>query len=85
MNSPLVLLIAVAAALIVFEVVTRNRRTNPRYYTLATHYAGGTYETAAYYGGRHICTAVHICAQASRAQALASAQQHVVAAYRLPC
>lgn len=85
MNSPLALLIAVAVALILFEVVTRNRRTNPRSYTLATHFTGGAYETAAYYGGRHICTAVHICGTASRAQALASAQQHVIAAYRLPC
>ena len=86
MNSPLILLIAVAAGLILFEIVTRtSRRSQPSRYTLATHYAAGTYETAAYYAGRHVCTAVHICGTASRAQALASARQHVLTAHRLPC
>lgn len=86
MNSPIILLIAVAAALILFEIVTRtSRRTMRARYTLATHYTGGAYQTAAYYGGQHICTAVHICGTASRTQALASAQQRVLSAHRLPC
>lgn len=79
MNSPLIALIAVAIALIAFELVTRRSRRNPAAYTLATTYTGGAFSTAAYYRGRHVCTAVHICSHSSRRLALASALAHLAA------